>query len=168
MRQIDEIIIHCSATPAQWMDGAGVEAKRDEIRRWHVQERGWSDIGYHAVIDRDGRIAAGRDYDRAGAHAQGHNKTTLGVCLIGGAGSLPTDKFADHFTPEQDKALRQWIDDMQADLPAITRISGHNEYAAKACPGFQVAEWLAEKPKPQPGPFAALVTILSRIFGGKS
>jgi len=147
MRNIYEIVIHCAAVPADWRAGQSVEAKRDEIRRWHVDQRGWRDIGYHAVIDRDGSIAWGRPVEQAGAHVAGRNSNTLGVCLIGGAGSDANDKFRDHYTAEQERALSQIIADWKARFPTIKRVSGHNEYAAKACPGFRVQEWLAGRPR---------------------
>lgn len=147
MRTLSEIIIHCSATRADWMDGKPTSAKVAEIRRWHTKDRGWNDIGYHYLIDRDGTTVVGRPISVDGAHVQGRNKGTVGVCLIGGHGSDPTDKFADHFTAEQEDALRKLLEDLQAKYPAITKVSGHNDYAAKACPGFKVSEWLTGKPK---------------------
>ena len=64
MRHIDEIILHCSATPE------GRDVSLDDIRRWHVDERGWSDVGYHFVITLDGVVHAGRPMDIAGAHVK--------------------------------------------------------------------------------------------------
>ena len=82
------IIVHCADTLAT-MD-IGVE----EIRRWHVEERGWDDIGYANVIRRDGTIELGRDLDgdgdvadEIGAHAAGFNAQSIGVCLVGGRGA---------------------------------------------------------------------------------
>lgn len=148
MRTIDEIIIHCSATRPSWMAGAGVEAQRDEIRRWHVDDNRWSDIGYHEIGGRNGMNAAGRDRDHdgdiweeIGAHVRGRNATTLSYCLIGGHGSKESDRFLDHFTQAQEDALIAWILARQAEFPTITQVSGHNEYAAKACPGFRVKSW---------------------------
>lgn len=146
MRKIDEIIIHCSATKPGWMADASAEDKRDEIRRWHVEDNGWRDIGYHALIDRDGAVVSGRPIDDQGAHCRGHNATSLGVCLIGGFGSNENDRFDEHFTPEQNRALRMWIEDAKAKFGTISKVTGHNEYAAKACPGFPVSRWLANKP----------------------
>ena len=147
MRKVNEVIVHCAATRPEWMAGKSTAAKVVEIRRWHVKDRGWSDIGYHWVIDRDGTVAAGRPMAVDGAHVAGRNKGTVGVCLIGGHGSDPTDKFSDHFTPEQDAALRELIERLQREHPSIKKVSGHNEYSAKACPGFRVPDWLSGKPK---------------------
>lgn len=155
MRVIDEIIVHCSATPPEWMAGETLWQKRGEIKRWHLA-RGWSDIGYHFLIDRDGTTTTGRPVERIGAHVAGHNTGTIGVCLIGGHGSAETDAFSDNFTPAQDKALRQMLADLAAQFGA-RKITGHNQYAAKACPGFNVPKWLAQEAKlaPDPPPAAA-------------
>lgn len=149
MLKKNEVIIHCSATRPDWMRGKTGQQKVDTIRKWHVEERGWADIGYAEIIDRNGKRYLGRDldkdgdvFDEIGAHTQGRNKHTIGVCLLGGFGSSENDKFEDHFTPEQEKALLEFIEDVRQRFGDV-EISGHNQYAAKACPGFQVKDWLA-------------------------
>lgn len=82
MRKIDEIILHCSATPE------GREHDVEDIRRWHVDGRGWSDVGYHYIILLDGTVQAGRPVNIQGAHCKGQNKTTVGICYIGGCDKL--------------------------------------------------------------------------------
>lgn len=144
MRQITEAIIHCSATRPTWMGNATTAEKAEEIRRWHVDENGWSDIGYHYLIDRDGTAVEGRNVSRTGAHVKGHNRGTIGICLIGGLGSSANDAFEDHFTPQQDRKLRALLSHLMIEH-GFTEASGHNEYAAKACPGFNVKRWLAGK-----------------------
>jgi N-acetylmuramoyl-L-alanine amidase len=181
MRPLNEIIIHCSATRPEWMSGAKTSAKVAEIRRWHVSDRGWKDIGYHYLIDRDGTVAKGRALDQIGAHTQGRNTGTIGVCLLGGHGSAETDKFADHFTPDQDKALRKVLSDLIKQYPTIRKVSGHNQYAAKACPGFNAPGWYAgaratvvaeipaaTSPKPPPAmlPPAMGLSWLERLVAG--
>lgn len=144
---VREIAVHCSATLPDWLAGASLAAKVAEIRRWHTlpkpQGRGWKDIGYHWIIDRDGTILPGRSETVIGAGIESHNNGVIHCCLIGGHGSAETDDFSDHFTTDQDKALRSKIADIRG-RTAINKISGHNEYAAKACPGFTVSEWLAK------------------------
>ena len=142
MREIDEIIIHATATNPSWMVNNPVDDVVAEIRRWHVEERKWSDIGYHAVIQRDGAVGYGRPVERTGAHVGGRNKTTIGVSLVGGRGGIADGEFSDNFTPEQEAALRQLIEDYKNQFPSITKVSGHNEYASKACPCFSVKAWL--------------------------
>ncbi len=140
MRELNEIIVHCSATRPEWMVGRPVNEAVEEIRRWH-REKGWRDIGYHFVIDRAGNVGIGRALGEIGAHVKGHNTGTIGICLLGGHGAAATDRFSDHFTSAQDKALRDLIGILNAEHPTIQKISGHNEYANKGCPSFQVAGW---------------------------
>ena len=138
---VHEVVVHCSATRPDWMADAGLPAQFAEIRRWHMQDRGWRNIGYHWVIGRDGKVLAGRPETEIGAHVVDHNRGTIGICLIGGHGSTERDRFAQHFTPAQDITLRQLLQGIGM-RAQIRRISGHNEYAAKACPGFTVSKWL--------------------------
>lgn len=137
---VTEIIVHCAATRPDWMAGRPIAEKVAEIRRWHLAN-GWRDIGYHWIIDRDGTTLAGRPETVIGSHTIGRNAGSIGICLIGGHGSAETDRFSDHFTHQQDITLRQMIDAISL-RTAIRKVSGHNDYAAKACPGFDVATWL--------------------------
>ena len=150
MRPISEIIVHCTATQPAWMQDQPTAAKVAEVRKWHVQERGWKDIGYHYVITRDGTVVKGRPVDQVGAHVKNHNTGTIGVSLVGGKGGSADDTFSQHFTDAQNAALRNLIDALRRDFPAIKKISGHNEYAAKACPCFRVAAWKDYAPAPAP------------------
>lgn len=145
MRHIDEIIVHCAATRPDWMQGAATRKKVAEVRRWHVDENGWSDIGYHLLIDRDGTVFVGRPIERPGAHVRGHNTNSIAIMLFGGHGSSAADSFEQHYTPEQDKALREEIARLKAEYPTVSKVSGHNEYDNKACPGFNVTRWHERK-----------------------
>lgn len=136
---VHEVIIHCAATrPTGWFADLPFEDQVKEIRRWHMEDRGWRDIGYHRIIGREGQIGIGRSLWEYGAHVQGHNRGTVGVCLIGGHGAAADDDFFDHFTHKQDVALRRYIGELK-ELTTITKITGHSEYANKACPGFDAA-----------------------------
>ena len=150
MRPLNEIILHCTATRPDWWSTRTTAQKVAEVRRWHVQDRGWSDIGYHFLIDRSGTVVAGRPLQNVGAHTQGHNTGTIGISLFGGHGSSATDAFAENYTPEQDKALRDLIAHLRTNYPSITKVSGHNQYAAKACPGFNVPTWYDEPKATKP------------------
>lgn len=135
MRNIDKIIIHCSATPPDMDIGA------EEIRRWHVNGNGWSDIGYHYVIKRDGMVDAGRDVEITGAHTKGHNKGSIGICMVGGIDSEGNAQ--NNFTRRQFKTLENMVRFMKATYKNAT-IHGHREFANKACPSFDVQKWLKE------------------------
>jgi hypothetical protein len=139
---VREIVVHCSATPPEWMAGRSLAAKREEIKRWHTQERGWRDIGYHWLIDRDGTYAQGRPETEIGAGVAGHNSGVIHVCLIGGKDSDTRDDFRDHFTAAQEATLTGLIASIRT-RARITRVSGHNEHdSGKACPGFWVPQAL--------------------------
>ncbi len=148
MRELNEIIVHCTATPAGWRSEQTAEQKTAEVKRWHVTPkpdgRGWSDIGYHYLVDRDGTVVEGRPLERNGAHVLGHNTGTIGIALFGGKGGASTDHFNDNFTQEQNAALRSLINTLKQRW-GITKLSGHNEYAAKACPCFDVRTWYNRK-----------------------
>ena len=79
MRSINEIIVHCSATRE------GQDITVDTIKKWHVEGRGWSDIGYHFYIDISGKIWKGRDIDKTGAHCKNHNRNSIGICYCNGS-----------------------------------------------------------------------------------
>lgn len=147
-KPVETIFVHCSATRPDWLAGHSLADKIAEIDRWH-KGRGWAGIGYHWVIDRDGTVAPGRPETEIGAHTAGYNTGSIGVCLIGGAGSSETDPFDKNYTAAQDSALRRLIEEIKG-RAAIKAIRGHNEVAAKACPGFNVSRWLAGK-SPKPG-----------------
>jgi len=146
MRNITEIVIHCTATRANWMQDKPVEDVVKELTRWHTEKppngNGWSDCGYHYVIHRDGMIGTARPVERSGAHCRGRNKQSIGITLCGGRGGESTDKILDNFTEDQETALRDLIGDLKKDYPKIQNISGHNQWSNKACPCFSVREWL--------------------------
>ena len=144
---VTTVFVHCSATRPEWLAGSPLSEKIKEFTRWH-RAKGWGTIGYHHVIDRDGTVGTGRDESLPGAHVAGHNIGSIGICLVGGHGSSENDDFLDHYTPEQEAALRALIEDIKT-RAAITQVRGHNEVAAKACPGFNVKRWFAKKP-PRP------------------
>ena len=127
MRDIDKIIIHCSATRE------GEEFSVETIRSWH-KKRGWADVGYHYIVHLDGSISYGRDVDIIGAHTKGHNTGSIGICYIGGVetdGKTPKDTR----TPEQKESLLELIKVLKK-LNSSAVVHGHCDFAAKACPSF--------------------------------
>lgn len=150
-RKIDLLVVHCSATFADMDIGAS------EIRKWHVEDRGWSDIGYHFVIRRDGTVEKGRKEYRQGAHAFGYNKHSLGICMVGGVDQR--GKSAGNFTSPQYYALAKLLATLvkKYDLPQ-SAIVGHRDLSPdknkdgkvtedewlKQCPSFEVQEFLVE------------------------
>lgn len=130
-RMINKILIHCSATPE------GKDYTVDDIRRWHKQQ-GWSDIGYHYVVYRNGDIVNGRDVDIQGAHCadNGGNINSIGICYIGGCardGKTPKDTRTD----AQKLALLNLLLDLRKMYPHAV-ILGHRDLDehGKLCPSF--------------------------------
>ena len=127
MRNINKIIVHCSATPE------GKAFSVADIRRWHLQ-RGFSDIGYHFVVYLDGSVHVGRPLHKSGGHCIGQNKNSVGVCYIGGVatdGKTPKDTRTD----TQKASLVKLITELRQQFPNAS-VHGHREYANKACPCF--------------------------------
>ncbi|MBF0285525.1 MAG: N-acetylmuramoyl-L-alanine amidase [Magnetococcales bacterium] len=138
-RTIDTLILHCSATT----DGRPHTAS--DIRRWHTDSppsgRGWRDIGYHFVIRTDGTIEPGRPVATPGAHAQGHNAHSLGICLVG----------TRRFSKPQWESLRLLVVGLLgSDFPGAAVIGHRDVEPLKECPGFEVRRWLDEGMKALP------------------
>ena len=131
MRNINKIILHCSATRE------GQDISTETIRGWHVNERGWSDIGYHFVVLLDGTVDKARPVKRQGAHVRGKNKGSIGVCYIGGCDADMNPK--DTRNEAQKKSLEEIITYLMESYDDAT-LHGHNEFSSKACPSFNVQE----------------------------
>ena len=130
MRKINEIILHCSATP---------ENKNftvEDITKWH-KAKGWDGCGYHYVIHLDGTIHSGRPIGKAGAHCLGHNSNSIGICYIGGVDK--SNKPKDTRTDAQKKSLVILVHELLAKYNLkLCQVHCHYEYAAKACPSFKL------------------------------
>lgn len=135
MRKINLIVIHSSATPSDRDIGV------DVIRKWHVDERGFADIGYHYVIRRDGRIEAGRPVGIAGAHVRGHNESSIGICMIGGVNDALNAE--DNFNGVQMDTLEVLINFLTNIYGIeIGSVVGHRDLNDKTeCPSFDVKKF---------------------------
>ena len=133
-----QLVVHCSATTPE--QNIGVV----EIRRWHTDPppkgRGWSDVGYHYVIRRSGRLEKGRAEDLAGAHVRGHNYDTVGICLVGGVDGQ--DEPQQNFTVDQFATLLKLLVTLKKRYPTA-HIRGHRDFPGvdKACPCFNTHAW---------------------------
>lgn len=134
MREIDKIIIHCSATP----EGRNWTIK--DIERDH-KAKGYKKVGYHYVICLDGTIETGRAESEMGAHCKGQNAHSVGICYVGGCDLNRRPK--DTRTDAQKTAMAGLIRELKRRFPTAT-IHGHNEFANKACPSFDVQKWRKE------------------------
>lgn len=132
----DYIAVHCSATSEKQDIGAA------DIDKWH-RAKGWQCIGYHYVIRRNGKIEEGRDKDAVGAHVSDWNDCSVGICMVGGVDADNINKAENNFTEEQFESLHELLLEMQLYYPDA-KIQGHRDFpkVAKACPSFDVSEWL--------------------------
>lgn len=128
------LVVHCSATPPSADIGA------TEIDRWH-REKGWRCIGYHYVIRRDGALELGRPLHMAGAHVEGYNDQSIGVCLVGGVSRKGAAEC--NFTDAQFRRLRALLTQVLVPKFPGAVIQGHRDFpkVAKACPSFDVRTW---------------------------
>lgn len=122
MRHIDKIIIHCADTPA------GRANTVEDIDRWH-REQGFNKVGYHYVVHLDGQVHPGRALSEIGAHCSGHNRTSIGICYIGGGCGIDTR------TEAQKTALLSLVRCLKSQFPDA-KVYGHRDFSDKACPCF--------------------------------
>tara|TARA_R110000764_G_scaffold17717_6_gene48515 strand:- start:535 stop:954 length:420 start_codon:yes stop_codon:yes gene_type:complete len=131
LRSISKIIIHCSATPEDRKVTVG------DLMKWHVEERGWSDIGYHFFIDLEGEIHECRPLERTGAHTKGNNFDSIGVCYAGGLNKEMNPK--DTRNDKQKESLQDLLCQLKGLYPKSV-VYGHNNFSSKACPSFDAKE----------------------------
>lgn len=142
MRQINKIIIHCSASERAEDDNfdrlvefhTSPPTKLFQWGEYEARGRGWRDVGYHFFITKDGTLHWGRPLDQIGAHCYGHNKDSIGICFSGN-GSL---------SENQKRTAKIVLGDLIYQFGLTTKnILPHNHFnRAKTCPGFDVAELL--------------------------
>lgn len=168
-RTITDIVVHCSASP----NGKAITAR--DIDSWHKARkfkrspqavRSFNPelkyIGYHFIIEIDGRVVSGRSLEEIGAHVQGNNSKSIGICMVG----------TDQFSEAQFKSLATLIAQIACKIsnkPVYDvkqarnilnnlgiSIKGHRDYSPdlngdgqitrnewiKICPGFSVSDWL--------------------------
>ena len=121
------IIIHHTAST----DSDGTEI--DSIREWHKSGRGWSDVGYHWIIERiDGeyRAVMARPMYRGGSHTVGHNQEAIGIAFVGDFMTVPPEPGMLDVTADLIAGLWQLAG---AELP----VSSHQDWAVTDCPGAE-------------------------------
>ena len=128
LKEVKYLVVHCTAT--RLSQRVSVE----DIDRWH-KAKGWSGIGYHWYVDRDGHIFPGRSEREAGAHVKGYNHCSIGICYEGGLDEQGNS--ADTRTPAQKAALLFIIKDLKQSYPNAI-VLGHRDFPGvhKDCPCF--------------------------------
>lgn len=131
MRKIKQIIIHHSASPAH-------TTTVDLVRKWHVEDRGWKDIGYHYMIDENGEVHRGREDKIIGAHCKGNNRFTLGVCVFGNYQN-------EQMKPIVFESLRNLVSGLKTRYGLQSGdIYGHRDFGKTVCPGDNLYRMLDE------------------------
>ena len=126
-RRVERLFLHCSASDRASHDNVAT------IRKWH-KARGFSDIGYHFFIHKNGKISRGRDIEKIPAAQQGNNRGTIAICLHGLKKS--------NFTTAQFKSLRKFSKDINNAYFNNISFHGHKEVSPKACPVFDYKDVL--------------------------
>ena len=125
-RKVHTVFVHHSATDNPLHDNTIF------IHKVHVEQNGWSDIGYHYFIDKAGNITPCRPLSRRPAAQKGHNKGSIAICLSG----------RYDFTKEQQKALTELCNQINDAYDGEMVFKGHKEVAATECPNYPYKEWL--------------------------
>jgi N-acetylmuramoyl-L-alanine amidase len=146
-KQLTYLVIHCTATPE------GREVSADEIRRWHTSPkpkgRGWKQVGYSDIIHLDGTVENLVPYNDDDVvdsweitnGASGINSISRHVVYAGGVSADDVKKAKDTRTWLQELAMITYVKETIARHPNI-KVAGHNQFAQKACPSFNVPIWL--------------------------
>ena len=135
MREIKWLVLHCSATKLS------NDFTVSKLRATHVNGNGWSDIGYHYYVTKDGKVHPCRPEDKVGAHVKGFNLKSIGICYEGGL--LEDGTPADTRTAEQIRSLHFLLKDLIRKYPEA-EIVGHRDllkYRTKACPCFDARKY---------------------------
>lgn len=134
---INFIVLHYSATyPDQDL---GVS----DLRKMHL-DRGFSDVGYHYVVKRNGDIQKGRLDSAIGAHVKGHNTGSIGICCIGGVDRATGPNVGvDNRTKWQIESTIKLINELLLKYPNA-QVVGRKDLGTTQCPGFDVRDWWAE------------------------
>ncbi len=147
-KELKYLVLHCTATPE------GREVTGDDIRRWHTSPvskggRGWKQVGYTDLFHLDGSVERlvnnnedmNVDPWEITNGAAGYNSVSRHIVYAGGVDANDVNKAVDTRTPAQEEAMKRYVLDFHRRFPGV-RIVGHNQLAAKACPSFDVSEWL--------------------------
>ena len=127
-RDIDRVFLHCSASDVPDHDDVSV------MRDWHVNGNGWSDVGYHYFIRKDGKVQEGRPLEKTPAAQRGNNAGTLAICCHG----LKVQKF----TQAQYQSLVELCGEIRRAYDGEITFHGHCEVSSKACPVYPYQEVL--------------------------
>lgn len=132
-----EMMLHCLALSAAYIGRHKSAAEIFlDVEAWHL-DRGFSEIGYHFLVMPSGTWMRGRSVERIGAGCIGKNRGVIHVAMVESAEITGITRFADWFTEQQRERVR-----MLAREHEVLRVSGHNDYAHRLCPGFHADDYV--------------------------
>ncbi|WP_243740854.1 peptidoglycan recognition family protein, partial [Streptomyces sp. 8K308] len=153
---VQAITVHHTATTNDYTDAA---AEVRAIYTFHVQTNGWTDIGYHFLIDRDGHIYEGHytgddgipAHDAEGnavtaSHVGGMNSGNIGIALLGTfVDQPPTDAaraslvtlvaMLSRFHGLDPQGQTRFVNPVSGAERDIRVVSGHQDWMETECPG---------------------------------
>lgn len=122
MREIAALVIHHAAAVTTL----------EEIDKWH-RARGWRGVGYHYVIEPDGRLRLGRREHEVGAHARGRNQDTIGICVaVDARDGIPSVAWDQLVTLTRDLVRRYAL--------TVDDVIPHYDVSDTLCPAFPIAD----------------------------
>lgn len=137
MTPVTYITVHHTAMAFQSADRSSTAAHIESIRRFHRNDRGWGDIGYHYLVDRAGRVWEGRPIAYQGAHVADHNPGNIGVVALGNFDQQSA-------TTAQLSALQTHLRRLMGQYRVpVSRLRTHQEWAATACPGRSMQRYMS-------------------------
>jgi len=119
-----EFIVHHTETPTTTTPRS--------IQDFHMDERGWNDIGYNFLVRDDGIVYEGRGWTVRGAHATDHNVIGIGCAYIGR--NSPTDAVK--------QSIRTLYDQACAMAGHALSQLGHSHVGTTDCPGTRLLAWV--------------------------
>ena len=135
MRDIKYIVVHCTATSP--------DTEKKAILNYWKNVLKWKNVGYHLLIDKFGIVHELAKYEQVTNGVKGYNSNSIHVSYIGGIDENGKPK--DTRTPNQKYTLEVILSDLKKKFPKAI-IQGHRDFKGvnKACPSFDVKEWLKE------------------------
>jgi N-acetylmuramoyl-L-alanine amidase len=127
-RSVNSVYVHCSASDNIKHDNI------ETIKKWHIEDRGWSNIGYHLFINKQGQIFEGRPLEKIPAAQRGYNTGSIAICVSG--------LKKENFTKEQFESLYSLCCDINKEYNGDVRFIPHNAVSNKSCPVFSIREVL--------------------------
>lgn len=133
MRKITHIVLHCTATAQN--------AKVSSIQRYWKNTLKWKNPGYHYIIEASGKFTQLQPDNKVANGVAGHNENSIHISYIGGVDT--NNNPLDNRTPAQVLVMLSIIMELKEKYPDAI-ICGHRDFpnVKKACPSFEVSEWL--------------------------